>query len=142
MGYDLHITRMEDWSDADGPEITLEDWILYVSRDKSLKIDHEKSAASDPSVASGAKEPGHAFWADWPGRAAGEREAWVWHARGNLTAADPDAAFRRKLFLIADSLGAKLQGDGGEIYNSNGDPEKGRIKLSADGRKRAWWKFW
>lgn len=142
MGYDLHITRKDDWSDTDGREITLEEWILYTSGDTSLKIDRDHSAEQDPAVASGAKEPGHAIWVKWPARKEGQREAWVWHAQGNLIAADPDASFRRKLFLIADSLDAKLQGDGGEIYNSNGEPEKGRIKLTADGRKRAWWKFW
>ena len=142
MSYDIHITRKEDWSDSEGPEITRNEWISYMNIDKSIVLDQDRSAEVDPRVASGAKDPTHARWVEWPGRDAGAKEAWMWLENGNVMASDADAAFRQKLFLIADSLGAKLMGDKGEIYNSIGEPEKGRSRLRPDGRKRAWWKFW
>lgn len=142
MSYEVHITRKEDWSDQEGPVITRDDWVSYIAIDKSLELDGDRAAKVDPRVASGAKDPTHTRWKDWPGRADGEREAWMWLENGNVVVSDADAAFRRKLFLIADSLGARLVGDDGETYNSVGEPEKGRQRLAADGRRRPWWKFW
>ena len=71
----------------------------------------------------------------------GKAEAIVQLQSGNLTCSEPDLATRQKLFLIADALDAKLQGDRGEVYNSIGEPE-GRARLTADGRRRSWWKVW
>lgn len=142
MGYDLYITRREDWSDTEGPDIALDEWATYVLADKDLETDRERAIAADPRVASGAKEPTHVRWLIWPGREPDVSEAWIWLEHGNLVASDPDAAFRRKLFLIADGLNARLTGQDGEVYNSNGDPERGRSRLTPDGRKRPWWKFW
>lgn len=142
MGYDLYITRKEDWSDVDGQDITLDDWMAYVSGDRSLRIDVERSAASDPRVASGAKEPSHVVWVDWPDREVGHQEAWIWLERGNLVATDADLKFRQKLFLIAVALDARLMGEGGEVYNSIGEPEGKRSLLGPIVRKRRWWKFW
>lgn len=142
MAYDMHITRKTDWADQDGPEIEREEWMAYVLIDKSLQLDRDRAEAVDPRVASRTKEPTHVRWTGWEGRMEGVREAWMWLENGNVMASDADAAFRRKLFLVADSLNARLMGDDGEIYNSNGEPESGRAKLTEDGRKRAWWKFW
>ena len=141
MAYDLHITRRNDWADTDGDEITREEWVSYLAIDKTLELDRDMAAARDPAVASGAKEPDLAVWLDWPGRVPGETEAVIQLLRGNLTSSDPDQAMRRKLFLVADALNARLQGDKGEIYNSIGEPE-GRARLTADGRRKRWWKFW
>ena len=128
--------------DTEGQDVTQEDWIAYVALDQSLQIDPDRSAAADPRVASGAKEPSHAFWIDWPDREAGVREAWTWLERGNLVATDADVRFRQKLFLIADGLGACLMGENGEVYNSGGEPE-GRLSRSGlVGAKKPWWKFW
>ena len=51
-------------------------------------------------------------------------------------AKNPDSEMLRKMFLIADALGAKLQGDDGEIYNSIG------MVAPQDRAKKPWWKFW
>lgn len=138
MGYDFYITRKEDWSDSDGPQITLTDWTEYLFIENSLEIDRDHAAEVDPRVASGAKEATHARWLDWPGREPGVREAWVWLEAGNLIATDADTDFRRKLFLIADGLGARLMGENGEFYNSIGEVETGDVSEG----KRPWWKFW
>lgn len=142
MSYNVHVTRKEDWSDADGPEITRDEWVTYLTIDKTLELDRERAQEVDSRVASGAKEPTHVRWKEWPNREKGVREAWMWLENGNIVASDADSSFRIKMFLVADSLNARLMGDGGEVYNSIGEPEKGRQRLTAEGRKRAWWKFW
>lgn len=142
MGYDLFITRKEDWSDTEGQDITLDDWLEYVAMDPSLQIDADHAASADPRVASGAKEASHVRWLDWPDREVGVREAWIWLERGNLTSADPDLRVRQKLFLIADGLEARLMGENGEIYNSSGEPEGRLSRLGSLGPKKRWWKFW
>jgi hypothetical protein len=64
VGYDVHITRKENWFDENGPAISLDEW----------------------------------------------------------AAVDPDPKILRKMFVIAQNLAAKVQGDEGEIYGSDGDP--------------------
>ncbi|MBT8415866.1 MAG: hypothetical protein KJO42_00340 [Silicimonas sp.] len=142
MGYDLYITRKDDWSDTSGPDISMDDWTEYLFIDKSLEIDARRAAEIDPRVASHAKEPTHTRWLDWPARVPDENEAWMWIEQGNIVATDPDIDFRRKLFLIADGLEARLMGTDGEVYDSIGEPESGRSRLTEKGAKRAWWKFW
>lgn len=134
MGYDLYITRKEDWSDTDGPWITMNDWTEYLFIDKSLEIDRARAEAVDPRVASRAKEPTHTRWLDWPDREPGVKEAWMWLEQGNIVAPDLDISFRRKLFLIADSLDARLMNEDGVTYDSSGN--------RATSLKRAWWKLW
>jgi len=135
MGYELHITRKDRWSATGGPEISLEDWGAYVRGDKSMQMDETSRGEGDEHAS-------EAVWKSWPAAKDG-REARLWHAGGNVNAANPDAAVRRKMFLIADALGAKLQGDHGEIYNSVGEREDARrAKLTESGRKKSWWRPW
>lgn len=140
MGYDLHITRRQDWADPDGPEITLEDWLEYLTIDPSLEKDIEFESQVDPAVATGAKEPTMVLWNEWPSRGDGN-EARLWLSHGNVMATDADVDLRRKMFVMADVLNARLQGDNGEIYNSIGEPE-GRKSRRSSGGKRPWWRFW
>lgn len=142
MGYDLFVTRREDWSDEGDPKITLIDWMDYLAIDKSLEIDRERAEIIDPRVAAHQKEPTHTRWLDWPGREPGVREAWMWLEQGNIVASDPDRAFRCKLFLIADGMGGHLMGEDGEIYNSVGDPEKAARRVVGSSSSRRWWKIW
>lgn len=49
MGYDLHITRADDWCENRGHEIPLEQWISLVESDPELRFDSNG-------------EPGFAVW--------------------------------------------------------------------------------
>ena len=140
MGYDIHITRKDDWADDDGPVIEHDEWLSYLSIDKSMALDQDREAERDSAVATGAKSASLAVWKDWPS-SDGDTVAEIWHSQGNLIAVDPDIAFRQKMFLIADALGAKVQGSKGEIYNSIGDPEK-RPRRSGSRAEKPWWKVW
>ncbi len=136
MGYDVHITRKGDWSDTEGPMITREEWLDYVGGDKSMKLEREAIVSNDRGDAFSVSNETLAVWKDWPARVEGKNEAWMWHAAGNVMAKNPDAEMLRKMFLIADALAAKLQGDEGEIYNSIG------LVDHQDRSKKRWWKFW
>ncbi len=140
MGYDVHITRKDDWSDAEGEEISVEEWLHYVGSDKSMRLDGEAQATMDSGVAVGIKDETLAVWTEWEGRKDDVNQAWMWYARGNVMAKNPDAAMRRKMFLIADELNARLQGDEGEFYDSTGEVE-GQRRGGGMGKKK-WWKFW
>ena len=36
MGYDVHITRRKDWADAEGPEISEQEWLAHIAGDPDL----------------------------------------------------------------------------------------------------------
>jgi len=142
MGYAVYITRKKHWSDQEGPVITHTEWMSYVQTDRSLRLDMELARRSDPEVAARRKEPTHATWTKNMDAAEKSIDAAFWMDNGNIVADSPSLQARIKLFLIADGLQAKLEGEKGEIYGPFGAPETGRTRLRKDGRKRRWWQFW
>ncbi len=38
MGYDLHITRKDDWANPEGPFITPDEWLALIASDSELEI--------------------------------------------------------------------------------------------------------
>ena len=116
MGYDLHITRRPEWSDDDGPEITLEEWLAYVNSDEELWLDADNGLTG--------------FL--WTGR---PQEPWpLWWDRGEIYAKNPDEFTIRKLAAIAEQLNAKVQGDDGEVYRADGaaaEPESATSQSAA-----------
>src|SRR4051812_18096780 len=81
MGYDVHVTRKREWSDADGPQIEAEEW-------KKLRV------------------------------AQPELDELIRYDGGELIAKNPDAALIKRLVVLAADLGAKVQGDDGEVYTA------------------------
>ena len=136
MGYDVHITRKEDWSDQDGPSIPRAEWLEYVETDKSLSLEKEAVVTNAAGAEFSVQDETLAVWKDWPASEPGRNEAWMWSSGGNVMAKNPDQAFLQKMFLVADAFGAKVQGDDGEVYNSIGEVAK------QDRAKKSWWKFW
>jgi len=67
--------------------------------------------------------------------------AWFWHFRDHISVKNPDEAILAKMYKIATSLNAKVQGDEGEIYGPDGKPE-GTDASSSASRQKPWWKFW
>ncbi len=132
MGQKIFITRRKHWSDKDGPDILLSDWLEYLSIDPSLQ--HDPAFGDDKGYG---EESTHVVWTEWPHQGGG-REARLTLEGGNVVASNADAAVRQKLFVMAHVLGAKVQGLRGEIYDSIGRPER-RVKPSM---KKSWWRFW
>ncbi|MEO0943914.1 MAG: hypothetical protein AAFY06_03600 [Pseudomonadota bacterium] len=166
MRYEVFITRRDNWADK-GSDITLTEWLSYLSIDKSLQrdalFDSARTRENDAL-----ENPTHVIWTDWPGQSDG-KEARFRLEDGNVVASDSDEAIRKKLFIMAHVLEGKVQGIEGEIYDANGKalPAKAADKKKsattapsshpiehAQERKaaeptrtapppqKAWWQFW
>ena len=110
MGYDLFITRAEDWSHSESNPITSEEWLAIVDE--------------DPELGPWAAYPGSHF-ALWSGRSE-HAEPWLDWARGYIYSKNPDTALIKKMVLIANRLNARVLGQDGEEYYG-GDP--GRLQV-------------
>jgi hypothetical protein len=101
MGYDVHITRKKFWGSEDGPAISAEEWLKYVASDPQLRLD-PTSKRHGVTLDIKAEYPNP--WLEW--------------FEGDIYTKNPDDAIRTKMVQIAAALGAKVQGDDGEIYRS------------------------
>lgn len=104
MGYDLHITRLKHWSDQ-GNDIAADEWLAYIKRDPELTLSPENGL----------------FFARWSGKSKCP-DPWLDWFRGNIYTKNPDKAIIDKMVAIAGAIGAKVQGDEGEIYSSGHAP--------------------
>ena len=106
MGYDVHITRKDDWSDAEGPEISIAEWLAVVEADPEMRLD--RFAETRLSV-----------WTAYSQHDESGNKAWFLHHDGRVTVKNPDDEILRKMWSIAQTLSAKVQGDDMEIYDSS-----------------------
>jgi hypothetical protein len=106
MGYDLHITRKEDWSDEDGPTISEAEWRCVIEEDPELQLDTETSCTMSDG------EYVYAAWNGEPGA--------LGYYNGEITTKNPEQPLIRKMVSIARRLNATVQGDDGEIYREDG----------------------
>ncbi len=100
MGYEVHITRADDWISNEDCKIEPSEWLDLVDHDKSLRL-------------AGCNGPYFVIWNGDPN----EPEAWLDLYEGNITTKSPDEPLLEKMLEIANRLGAKVQGDDGEIYD-------------------------
>jgi len=114
MGYDVHITRAQDWTESHDHPITLEEWQAYLRSDREMRLDN----------AEGTTSPGLAVWTAWKKDGADGGHAWFSYDDGEITVKDPDREIVRKMFRIAVALKARVQGDDGENYDANGNPHQ------------------
>ena len=127
MGYDLHITRADQWSENEGQEISHEEWLKYVGSDPELK--------SDP------QNPDNDFFV-WTGDPEYQEHLLQWSS-GNISSKYPVKPLVDKMIQIAGRLNAKVQGDDGEIYeNSDGIPasyeeQEAQVRSFAAGQRSA-----
>ncbi len=132
MGYDIHITRKDEWHDEHGEEIELEEWLAVVDLDPHLQP-HEEMAATDSSAVVWIAEDG-------------TEQMWFWMSEGNVMGKNPRPAALAKMYEISEKLNARLMGDEGEIYDAEGQasypdfPEENMQKTEP--KARPWWKFW
>jgi hypothetical protein len=106
MGYDLHITRKENWFDEDGPLITGAEWRALIERDPELTLDTSMRLKM---------KDGDYIFAAWNGE-----QGALGHYHGEITAKNPDKPLIIKMVNVAKALGAKVQGDDGETYKEDG----------------------
>ena len=105
MGYDVYITRREQWYSEDGPEITLQEWQALLASDPDLVTleDGETAQLVHPD---------------------GHYARTFWHSRGYIFVKKPNRAALMKMLKIAETLGARVIGDHDEVYSKDGTPDK------------------
>ena len=107
VGYELHITRAKFWALNAKNRIAAEEWLAYVRKDPELSLLRENGP----------------YFAKWSGKS-NLQEAWLdWHD-GNIETKNPDEALIDKMVAVARELGAIVQGDDGEIYQSGQEPPR------------------
>ncbi len=111
MGYELHITRADNWMDAADHPIFDAAWTLVVEGDPSLEVrttdfyDH-RDASTGKVV-----RVHPVMWKAHP-----EEPAALWLMKGEITCKNPDEPTIAKLKEIALKLGARVFGDDDEEY--------------------------
>jgi hypothetical protein len=112
LGYDVHITRAEEWSQNEGREIRLSDWLTVVREDPELEL----AGAAEAVAASGEtlryEDESLAKWKAHPDA----KEIWFRLAGGNVVAKNPDPLVITKMKQLAVPLKGQVQGDEGEQY--------------------------
>jgi hypothetical protein len=132
MGYNLHITRKENWSDDDdSAEISLREWKRYVQTDDEMEIESTATSMTENDEVVEFESGGLAFWRNYSRHGIDGNKAWFVFHNGEIVVKNPDVAIRNKMIAVAASLGAKVQGDDGEEYNE--------IELV---QQKGRWKFW
>lgn len=99
MSYDIHITRAEFWAENRNAKIRLEEWINVAKGDARLEHRGDNVFAA---VGFGST---------------GEDVPILWYA-GDVYSENPNQAVVRLMEDLAQRLGARVQGDDGEIYAS------------------------
>jgi hypothetical protein len=100
MGYDLHITRAEDWTEAADQPIRVDEWLAV--------------AAAHPDLAP-AEGMELGFLLD------GEDGVGLyWQDDGRIVVRGADEGDVPRLVGLADALGARLIGDDDERYRADG----------------------
>jgi len=110
VGYDIHITRKELWSDEDGPAIPEDEWRKFIETDADLQLDTATRCVM------GDTEMVFATFGGEPG-------VFGWY-QGEITTKNPEREVIQKAVQMAERLGAKVQGDDGEVYGPDGEPLK------------------
>lgn len=122
MGWEVHLTRAEDWAASDERRIGVEEWLAVVEADPELRID-----------------PGNGpYFAVWSGACSYPEGGWFDWTDGCITTKHPDRAILSKLLQLGEKLGAVVQGDDGEVYARPEDLPDDASPQTA----RPWWKFW
>ncbi|KLU26402.1 hypothetical protein EOS_09690 [Caballeronia mineralivorans PML1(12)] len=121
MGYDVHITRKENWFDESGPQIDIEEWKALVESDSSMRLDGFASVDLKNGATLRVESEGLAVWVAYEKSGVGGNMAWFDFRKGNVVVKNPDGAILRKMWQLAQELGAKVQGDECELYGADGN---------------------
>lgn len=120
MGYDLHITRKEEWSDEDeSNSITLNEWKDYLQSDKEMRLDGFAEANLQDGQVLRMEDESLAIWKNYSGDGINGNHAWFSLSQGNITVKNPDEEIIKKMLEIAGVLNARVQGDDGEFYGKD-----------------------
>ncbi len=113
MGYDLHITRQENWFDEDrAKQISIEEWKEFVANDPEMRLDNYAEADLGNGEVLRVGEEGLTVWTVY----SGSDTVWFGFFKGNISVKNPDDEIIQKMLAIAEKFNARVQGDDGELY--------------------------
>jgi hypothetical protein len=140
VGYDVHITRAEEWTDSEKWPISREDWLAYVEQDPEMRLDCAAETTTTEGETLRYESAGLAVWTAYSGHGVNGNMAWFDYREGRVVVKNPDDQILGKMVEIARDLDANVQGDDGERYD---DP--GTIKTSTASPERVrsatpWWR--
>jgi hypothetical protein len=112
MGYDLHITRAKDWTDAEQKPITLDEWKSGRAQDPEFEV----TGLATAQVENGKiLEYESEALAEWSGYSA-KYTVWIDYCEGRIVVKNPDEEIIQKTKEVAQYLDAYVLGDEGELY--------------------------
>lgn len=118
MGYEVHITRSDDWPGAAQHPILLDEWVEVVNSDASLQLTDESETVC-------------VIWLDH------HDKPQFWFTDGQITKKHPDERTLQKMAEIAARLNARVIDDDGAEYGEEQD-----LETAEDTERmgnRPWW---
>lgn len=113
MGYDLYITRAEDWYNNQGRELTEAAWKTVIEADPEMRM----IGFAEATTPSGETlRYVNSLLAEWSGHPEHEI-VWFDFRQGNVVVKNPDELTLAKMQEVAGKLNARVQGDEGEFYD-------------------------
>ncbi len=122
MGYDVRITRKQDWWDDNGPEIGLAEWIAVVKADREMRLDGFAETSVGDGQTLRIENPGLSVWMSYSGHGKNGNMARFDFRNGDVVVKNPDAEILQKMWSLAQALSARVQGEEGELYGASGNP--------------------
>lgn len=109
MGYDLHITRRENWFDEEGPPITATEFETAVDHDPDLDL------VPVPAGRLSDRDPVAQLVVD----AVLLLESGLHWRAGRISGKNPSDLVVEAMCRLAKALNAQVQGDDGEFYEGS-----------------------
>ncbi len=116
MGYDVHITRADHWTESESAPIALDEWLHYVAGDSEMRLDNYADAEVGGGEILRYENDGLAVWTVYSGHGLNGNMAWFDYRRGSVIVKNPDDEILGKMRRVASALAAKVMGDEGELY--------------------------
>lgn len=115
VGYDVHITRAEHWTESESSPITLLEWLRYIASDIELRLDNFAEVGVDGATVRYDND-GLAVWTAFSGHGQNGNMAWFDYRNGEIVVKNPSEELLGKMKRIATVLHANVIGDDGEFY--------------------------
>jgi hypothetical protein len=136
VGYEVHITRAEDWSDSEKWPVPLEEWLAYVAHDPDMRLDGAAESTTPDGATLRYENEGLSVWTAYSRHGLNGNMAWFDYREGRVVVKNPDDEILGKMVEIARDLDANVQGDDLERYD---DPARVRDSATAPEQK-PWWR--
>lgn len=139
MGYDVHITRAENWLDSEESPITLQDWQAYLNSDPEFRLDGFAETSNPQGEMIRIESQGLAVWTKYSKHGVRGTMAWFDWSEGQIVVKNPDEEILEKMRAVAKRLEALVQGDDGESYDDPTPSSKPAASRPVADPK-PWWK--